>query len=148
MKTKIVRLTIALAGTFSTLSFAEVSPSLPPVVSQGQTQFISGGIGKDESEAILQARSSWSLALELTQAADAKAEYISDVQVTIKDNLGNTVLDTIAEGPYLLVNLSPGKYSLDATYQSTTLHRNLSLQEGAAKKMTLIWPEPGNTENN
>lgn len=144
MKTKSVQLTIALAGIFSTLSFAEVNPSLPPVVSQGQTQFISGGIGKDESEAILQARSSWSLALELTQAADAKAEYISDVQVTIKDNLGNTVLDTIAEGPYLLINLSPGKYSLDATYKTITLHRNLSIQKTLGKKMTLIWPEEKN----
>lgn len=144
MKTKSVQLTIALAGIFSTLSFAEVNPSLPPVVSQGQTQFISGGIGKDESEAILQARSSWSLALELTQVADAKAEYISDVQVTIKDNLGNTVLDTIAEGPYLLINLSPGKYSLDATYKTITLHRNLSIQKTPGKKMTLIWPEAQN----
>lgn len=144
MKTKSVQLTIALAGIFSTLSFAEANPSLPPVVSQGQTQFISGGIGKDESEAILQARSAWSLALELTQAADAKAEYISDVQVTIKDNLGNTVLDTIAEGPYLLINLSPGKYSLDATYKTITLHRNLNIQKTPGKKMTLIWPEEKN----
>lgn len=144
MKTKSVQLTIALAGIFSTLSFAEINPSLPPVVSQGQTQFISGGIGKDESEAILQARSAWSLALELTQAADAKAEYISDVQVTIKDNLGNTVLDTIAEGPYLLINLSPGKYSLDATYKTITLHRNLNIQKTPGKKMTLIWPEEKN----
>ena len=140
MKTKIVQLIIALAAIFSTLSFAEVNPSLPSVKSQGQTQFISGGIGKDESEAILQARSSWSLTLELTQAADAKAEYISDVQVTIKDKLGNTVLDTIAEGPYLLVNLSPGKYSVDATYNSVTLHRDLSLQKKPGKKITLTWP--------
>jgi hypothetical protein len=144
MKINTVQLTIVLAGIFSTLSFAEISPSLPPVQSQGQTQFVSGGIGKDESEAMLKARSAWSLALELTQATGSGAEYISDVQITIKDKLGNTVLDTTTDGPYLLVNLSPGKYSLDATYQSTTLHRNLSLQEGAAKKMTLIWPEPKN----
>lgn len=146
MKINTIQLIIVLGGIFSTLSFAEVNPSLPPVKSQGQTQFISGGIGKDESEAMLKARSAWPLALELTQATDSGAEYISDVQVTIKDKQGNTVLDTIAEGPYLLVNLSPGKYSLDATYKSNTLHRNLSLQEGAARKITLIWPKPKNTE--
>ncbi|MDQ3185410.1 MAG: carboxypeptidase-like regulatory domain-containing protein [Pseudomonadota bacterium] len=135
-----IQIFVALATVFSTLSLAEVNPSLPTVKSQGQTQFISGGIGKDESEAILHARSSWSLMLELTQATGPRAEYISDVQITIKDELGNTVLDTTAEGPYLLVNLSPGKYSLEATYKSATLHRNLSVQKKPGKKITLVWP--------
>ncbi len=140
MKIKIIQLIMALAWIFSTLSFAEVSSSLPSVKSQGQTQFISGGIGKDESEAILQAGSSWSLMLALSQAASPGAEYISDVHITIKDKLGNIVLDTTAEGPYLLVSLSPGEYSIDATYRSVTLHRDLNLGKELGKKITLIWP--------
>ena len=82
--------------------------------------------------------------LELTQAAGSKAEYISDVQITIKDELRNTVLDTNAEGPYLLVKLPTGKYSLDATHNSVTLHRNLNIQKGSGKKITLVWPAPKN----
>lgn len=143
MKTKITQISVILATIFSTLSFAEENPSLPPIKTQGQTQFVSGGIGKDESEAMLQARSSWPLTLELTQstqAAGSTAEYISDVQIIIKDVLGNIVLDTTADGPYLLVNLPAGKYSLDATYNSITLHRNISLQKGSGKKVTLVWP--------
>lgn len=143
MKTKITQISVVLATIFSTLSFAEENPSLPPIKTQGQTQFVSGGIGKDESEAMLQARSSWPLTLELTQstqAAGSTAEYISDVQIIIKDVLGNIVLDTTADGPYLLVNLPAGKYSLDATYNSITLHRNISLQKGSGKKVTLVWP--------
>lgn len=141
MKIRMAHILIGLATAFSTLSLAEANPSLPPVKSQGQTQFISGGIGKDESEAILQARRSWSLMLELTRSVDARAEYISDVQVTIKDGQGNTVLDTTADGPYLLANLLPGKYSIEATYKSVTLHRSLSLEKEPGKKITLIWPE-------
>ncbi len=143
MKTKITQISVILATIFSTLSFAEENPSLPPIKTQGQTQFVSGGIGKDESEAMLQARSSWPLTLQLTQstqAAGSTAEYISDVQIIIKDVLGNIVLDTTADGPYLLVNLPAGKYSLDATYNSITLHRNISLQKGSGKKVTLVWP--------
>lgn len=143
MKTKITQISVILATIFSTLSFAEENPSLPPIKTQGQTQFVSGGIGKDESEAMLQARSSWPLTLQLTQstqAAGSTAEYISDVQIIIKDVLGNIVLDTTADGPYLLVNLPAGKYSLDATYNSITLHRNISLQKGSGKKITLVWP--------
>ena len=144
MKTRIVRVSIILAAIFSTLSFAQENPSLPPVKTQGQTQFLSGGIGQDESEAIFQARSSWPLMLELTQAAGSKAEYISDVQITIKDELRNTVLDTNAEGPYLLAKLPTGKYSLQATHNSVTLHRNLNIQKGSGKKITLVWPAPKN----
>lgn len=94
----------------------------------------------------MQARSAWPLTLELTQAAGPTAEYISDVQVTIKDELRNTVLDTITEGPYLLVKLPPGKYSLDATYNAVTLHRKLDIQKGPGKKVTIVWPAPKMTD--
>ncbi|MEO6824751.1 MAG: hypothetical protein ABI167_08535 [Nitrosospira sp.] len=146
MKTRTIQIAILLAAVFSTSSFAEENPSLPPVKSQGRTQFLSGGIGKDESGAILQARSAWPLTLELTQTAGPTAEYISDVQVTIKDELRNTVLDTIAEGPYLLVKLPPGKYSLDATYNAVTLHRKLDIQKGPGRKVTIVWPAPKMTD--
>lgn len=138
------QIAITLTCIFSTLSLADENPLLPPVQTQGQTQFISGGIGKDESDAILQARGSWSLLLELTQAADPRAQYIGDVQIIIKDELRNTVLDTTAEGPYLLVQLPAGKYSLEATYNATTLHRKLNLQKGSGKKLTLVWPADKN----
>ncbi|PSJ16409.1 hypothetical protein [Nitrosomonas supralitoralis] len=141
---RIAQIIIVLVGIFSTLSFAEKDTSLPLVELQGQTQFISGGIGKDESEAILQAGKSWSLMLELTQETGSKNQYISDVHILIKDKMGNTVLDTTTEGPYLLVNLAAGSYSLNATYESTTLQRDLIIHEKNGKKITLIWPATRN----
>lgn len=127
---------------------SSVNTSLPPLQSQGQTQFLTGGIGKDESDAILHEGRSWPLMLELAQAGTPRAVYISDVQVIIKDASGNTVLETITEGPYLLVKLPPGKYSMDATYESTTLHRDLDIVKGSNKKITLLWPAPKNQVTN
>jgi hypothetical protein len=86
--------------------------------------------------------------LKLAQAGFPRAVYISDVQVIIKDASGNTVLETITEGPYLLVKLPPGKYSLDATYESVKLHRDLSIQKGGSKQITLLWPAPKNQVTN
>ena len=82
--------------------------------------------------------------IELTQAAGPKAEYISDVRITIKDELRNTVLDINAEGPYLLVKLPTGKYSLEATHNSVALRRNLNIHKGSHKKITLVWPAAKN----
>jgi len=139
----IAGLSIVLVSALPALSFAqEGDVTLPSVQSQGQTEFITGGIGKDESDAILRAAKSWPLTLELAQAAAPRAEYISDVQITIKNKSGHTVLDTNAEGPYVLVKLPPGKYSLDATYESKTLHRDVTLERGRHRTLTLMWPAP------
>jgi len=130
------------SAPFSTPSLAqEETTPLPQVQSQGQAEFITGGVGKDESEAIAQAAGTWPLMLELSQsAATPRAEFISDVQITIKDKSGNTVLDMRSEGPYVLVKLPAGKYSLDATYESKTLHRNVSLEKGRSVRLSLMWP--------
>jgi len=130
------------SAPFSTSSLAqEETTPLPQVQSQGQAEFITGGVGKDESEAIAQAAGTWPLMLELSQsAATPRAEFISDVQITIKDKSGNTVLDMRSEGPYVLVKLPAGKYSLDATYESKTLHRNVSLEKGRSVRLSLMWP--------
>ena len=144
---------VASAMATSTPAQAEASTaapsvsgaSLPPVQTQGQTEFMTGGIGRDESEALRKEGRTWPLMLQFAQgggAADgaAHAGYISDVKVTIRDKSGTVVLDANAEGPYMLVRLAPGKYSLDATYESTTLHRDLKLEKGQIRKITLLWP--------
>jgi hypothetical protein len=136
---------LLIGAILSNLAYAQENPlgnpSLPPTKMYSQTEFISGGIGKDESDAILQAGKAWPLTLELAQAAQPRAAYISDVQVRIADAKGNIVLDTDSAGPYLLVKLPPGKYALDATYNAVTLHRKLDIGSGSGKKISLIWPE-------
>ncbi|PTR16177.1 hypothetical protein C8R31_102191 [Nitrosospira sp. Nsp2] len=147
-------LALILAGAVVTPGFAEAdepaagspaaSPSLPPVQSQGQTEFMTGGIGLDESEAIKKEGSSWPLMLEFAQADTPRPEYISDAKVTIKDKSGNVMLEANAEGPYMLIRLAPGRYSLYATHESVTLHRELKLVKGQNRKITLLWPPSGN----
>lgn len=116
--------------------------SLPPVQTQGQAQFLSGGIGKDETDAIKRAAGSWPLMLEFAQLSGGRGAYISDAKVVIKDAAGTTVLETAADGPYMLVKLPPGKYAVEAVYQSKTLRREVSLQKGASRTISLLWPAP------
>jgi hypothetical protein len=143
-----------LASIVSSPGFAQAGSdssstpaALPPVQSQGQTEYLTGGIGADESEAILQEARTWPLVLELTQNGPTRAAYISDVRVTIKDGSGTMILDTVTEGPFLLVRLVPGKYSIDASYESKTLHRDVSIGKGGSNKIMLLWPAPGNEED-
>jgi hypothetical protein len=147
-KVVIAGLAVVLASSFSASSSAQDSGqegevTLPSVQSQGQIEFITGGVGKEERDAILRAAKSWPLLLELAQVSGPGADYISDVQIKIKDKSdksGNAVLDATVDGPYVLVKLPPGKYGIDATYESRTIHRDETVQRGQNKKVTLIWP--------
>ena len=143
-----------LASIVSSPGFAQAGSdssstpaALPPVQSRGQTEYLTGGIGADESEAILQEARTWPLVLELAQNGPTRAAYISDVSITIKDGSGTMILDTVTEGPFLLVRLVPGKYSIDASYESKTLHRDVSIGKGGSNKIMLLWPAPGNEED-
>ncbi len=138
-----ILLGIISASGFSQVERVPTESSLPPVQNQGEIVFMTGGIGQNESHAILKEGKKWPLMLELAKAGMTQAVYISNVQIAIRDASGSTVLETMSKGPYLLAKLPPGKYSLDATYEGSTLHRDLYLQEKEDhKKITLLWPAP------
>lgn len=141
IRTALIMILLSMINTsvFSQEELTSINFSLPPIQNQGQIEFLTGGIGLDESQAILQEGGKWPLMLELAKASTPRAVYISDVQISIKDVSGTTVLETITDGPYLLAKLPQGKYSLDATYEGETLHRDFTLQQGH-KKITLLWP--------
>lgn len=78
---------------------------------QGAVSFISGGIA-DEDRAILQPlarKHNVRMAFATTSG-----EYLSDIRVVMKDTKGKTVLETVSDGPCLLVDAPPGKYSVAA----------------------------------
>lgn len=63
----------------------------------------------DEFQAVLQEGRNWSLMLELVKASTPQTVYISDVQISIKDISGSTVLEAITDRPYQLIKLSQKK---------------------------------------
>jgi|SRR5688500_8065770 len=127
---------------------SSANASLPPVQSHGQTEFLTGGVGKEQSDAILREGRSWPLMLQMAQGDAPHAAYISDVRVMIKDGSGTTVLDIVTEGPFLLVKLPPGKYTIEAIYESTARHRDVTIEKGSSKKITLLWPAVKNQITN
>lgn len=56
-----------------------------------------------------------SLQIARIEAAMPAGEYLADIQVVMKDGKGKTVLDTVSDGPCLLVSALPGKYSVAAS---------------------------------
>lgn len=115
---------------------------LPPLQTQGSTEYLSGGFGQDESNAIKQAMPQFSLALTFASQIDGKAAYAGDVQVVIRNNNDANVLNVASEGPFLLVRLAPGQYQVFATYENQTQSRKITIGATGSNRLTFEWNRP------
>lgn len=113
---------------------------LPAVQKSGAVEYLTGGVGLDESTAIKSASGQWPLSLVFSVQADGRAQFASDVKLQIHDAKGALALDVTATGPYLLARLAPGSYSLRATLDGKTLERKVQVKAGSSAKVELVWP--------
>ena len=132
---------IFTAGVLLTgAAHAQSDSALPPVQKSGAVEYLSGGIGLDESTAIKSASRHWPLSLVFSVQAPGKAEFASDVKLEIRDAKGAQVLATTASGPFLLAKLPPGSYSLRASLAGKTLERKVQIKAGGSARVELVWP--------
>jgi hypothetical protein len=128
-----------LRPTFAALALcAAVSAS---AMTNGRTAqdrpFISGGVTEGELADLRSQRPFFSVSV-LT-AAKGSGAYLAGVKVTITDAGGKPVLETELDGPYLLVDLLPGKYRLEAVNEGETQTRTLNVRQGAAQRLVLYF---------
>ncbi len=127
----------ALAVT-AVLMFAAMSApvaqaqSLPQARTQGSIDYVTGGVGKEEADALKQASSDYSLTLELassgpTPEGRTMGAYIANAAVVIRDAQGREVLNTRTDGPLLLARLPAGKYSIGAEWNGVRKQANIEL---------------------
>ncbi|MGU7781615.1 carboxypeptidase regulatory-like domain-containing protein [Burkholderia sp. PU8-34] len=112
------------------------SDGLPAAHQQGDVTFVSGGIGQDESTAFQRNESAWPLALRFTGAG---GEFVADVHVRITDAKGTEVLKTDAHGPYMLVKLPPGRYTVNASYQGKDEAHDVTVGAKGGTKQAFTW---------
>jgi hypothetical protein len=101
-------------------------------IQEGQTQdghpYVSGGVTRDELASIGGQKSAY--ALSILTAAQGTGAYLADVHVAIRDQHGQQVLDTTMDGPYLMVDLAPGTYQIEASDGSSTKRSSVSIRNG------------------
>lgn len=105
--------------------------------------FIAGGIGLDESEQMKSMARDFPLSI--TVAAKSGA-YLADSHVKIQDARGQTVLDTQLDAPYLLVDLPPGKYNVEATIQGKKQQRSVEIAANGRAKVLFSFDVPVDQE--
>lgn len=112
---------------------------LPPLKTQGEVQFLSGGIAPAEAEAFRRAESQFPLALEFVRKAAQHDAYIVDVAVEVIDRQSNMVLNMRTDGPRMLVRLPDGEYTVRATYFGHTLERRIRVSGHGCARTVFVW---------
>ena len=118
--------------------------SAPQVQSNGGVDYVSGGIGKDEADALRRQSVDYPLTLEFASSqgrtASGDAAYVADVDVSITDAGGRQVLATRSGGPLLLVRLPPGEYTVVAEWNGVRKEHPVDIPQGGGRRhVVLMW---------
>jgi len=106
--------------------------------SQG-ISYITGGVGEGEAIAILSEAKQWPLLLGMSQIENGRGVWIFGATIKIIDSKKQVIFDAQADGPYMLVNLVPGDYVIEAAYQGLTQKRTISIKSDSPQKISLFW---------
>jgi hypothetical protein len=124
-------------GTSDTSSAGNTNGGgLPQIQTQGDVSFTSGGVGLDESHALIREQAHWPLSLRFTGPT---SDYLSDVHVRIADAKDTEVLKTDAMGPYMLVKLPPGHYTVYARYKDSEKKQGVTVAGNGKAKADFHW---------
>ncbi|WP_237060721.1 T9SS type A sorting domain-containing protein [Microbulbifer sediminum] len=103
----------------------------PEVRDTDQVRYVSGGVGKQERQALDALASSPDGDFDTRIHLSANSgHYLGDAQVEIRDTSGHTVLDTQTEGPLLLVDLPAGTYTVEARNGNRTQGTEIEVAQG------------------
>jgi hypothetical protein len=112
-------------------------------VSPEGVQYLAGGVGIEAQERFKTRADDFNLKLVFTLDEGA---YIADVAVAVKDAKGRTMVEDVADGPFFLTKLPPGRYTVEARYDGKTVTRNVHVTDRSTRTAYLRWPSNPETD--
>lgn len=109
---------------------------MPQIQQQGDISYVSGGVGSDESTALKSAQHRWPLAMRFTGPG---GDYLADVHVRIVGAHDKEVLKADSRGPYMLVKLPPGRYTVHARYKDDDQTRQVNVGRKPGARADFHW---------
>jgi len=131
------------AVTVFALLGATCAAAQEQAVTQNGISFVSGGVGADSEERLKAQEKDFNLKLVLTLI---EGNYVSGVDVVVKNAAGSTLVEHTAEGPFFMAKLPAGKYTVAATYSSKSQTRKFAIGGKGLHTEYLRWPSDPKTD--
>jgi len=144
---------IAAVAALPWMSTAPVmAQSMPPMQTYGSIEYVSGGIGKDEVDALKRAEAGFPLTLEFAASAekptaDATEPFVANADVNIQDSSGREVLNVRTDGPLLLLKLPSGRYTVDAHWNGVRKRHSVAVSDDKRQHVMFDFAGPDRTGN-
>jgi hypothetical protein len=119
--TRAQRLRRILAGVLAVvlgLALTGVAFALTRSTSAQGRPLVSGGVSYEELQALHARRDDYSF--WVVTAAKRSGAYLADVRLKIVDSDKRTVFEGLLDGPWLFIDLTLGRYSIEATFNGQT----------------------------
>jgi hypothetical protein len=138
----------SLSGRLLALSFTSLiavisSLAAAQSIVEGRTaqdrRFVAGGIGLDESEHMKAVSRDFPLSVLVATKSGA---YLADTHIRIEDARGQTILETQLAAPYLLIDLTQGKYKVEATHKGETRQQSVNIDTNTRAKVVFSFDVP------
>ncbi len=113
--------------------------SLPPEQTFGDVKFVTGGVGLDESRALLERREDFPLSVEVYQRQAGHDVYTAGADVHVLDPRGAAVLQAHAEGPLLLADVPAGRYTVVTTFGGQTERKDVVVHDGGDARAVFVF---------
>jgi hypothetical protein len=131
--------TVALATALGAFQvYAEPGDALPMPTEFGSVTVISGGVDLDEAERMKQAAGRYPLRVVFSVPG---GNYAVPDEFALMQG-GNTMVKILSAGPWLLIDLPPGAYTLQARVDGRILERTVNVTRRGS---TLYWEVPDST---
>jgi opacity protein-like surface antigen len=140
MNTRSLRAACAAMSVLFVGAGVACAADLPPVQHDGSTTYLSGGIGQDESSAMKSIEKQWPLSMEFAENHGGHADYVAGVDVVVRDASGRTALQATTDGPFMMAQLPPGRYTIEASLDGNTKRESVTIKGGAPAHATFVWP--------
>jgi hypothetical protein len=107
----------------------------------GGVPFVDGGIGLEDVRLMDAQRSVYALALRT--AALRSGAYLADVHLRITDLAGVVVFERQMQGPWLLIDLPPGRYEIVGVHEGVVERQTVFIPAHGHRDAVMYFPVPG-----
>lgn len=111
--------------------------ALPAPQQSGGVSYITGGFGDNQANAFKEAGAKHSVMMVFSETGGA---YLADIPVQIKAKGEGANVDIKAAGPYLLIDLPDGSYTVQASHQGKSQSKDFTVSgQKKGQRISFTW---------